>query len=206
MLVTAKAHFDQDIVRSRALHTHSAGMAAGVLKDDVLRAAWMMAVGASDAYFSDAYADLISRALRAKELQPAIGIPDRLNNLLMPNPSLKLTRYGRLCKPGPRQSYYKARSAPVVLSSRTGLTKPASAGSLARTLVSRKTFAISSLDPGATPNSRTRMFGRRLGRPCPWNRATSFLNRAGREAATAMAARASMSSRGSSTCFPSAEI
>lgn len=24
-----------------------------------------------------------------------------------PNTSLKLTRYGRLCKPGPRQSYYR---------------------------------------------------------------------------------------------------
>jgi hypothetical protein len=24
-----------------------------------------------------------------------------------PNPSLKLTRYGKLCKPGPRQSYYR---------------------------------------------------------------------------------------------------
>jgi hypothetical protein len=23
-----------------------------------------------------------------------------------PNPSLKLTRYGRRCKPGPRQQYY----------------------------------------------------------------------------------------------------
>jgi hypothetical protein len=26
---------------------------------------------------------------------------------MRPNPSLKLTRYGRLCKPGPRQSYYR---------------------------------------------------------------------------------------------------
>jgi len=26
---------------------------------------------------------------------------------LMPNPSLKLTRYGRVCKPGSRQSYYR---------------------------------------------------------------------------------------------------
>ena len=26
---------------------------------------------------------------------------------VQPNPSLKLTRYGRLCKPGPRQSYYR---------------------------------------------------------------------------------------------------
>ena len=44
----------------------------------------MMAVGALDAYFSDAYADLIARTLRAKDLQPAIAIPDRLNNLKVP--------------------------------------------------------------------------------------------------------------------------
>jgi hypothetical protein len=25
---------------------------------------------------------------------------------VMPNPSLKLTRYGRRCKPGPRQQYH----------------------------------------------------------------------------------------------------
>jgi hypothetical protein len=48
----------------------------------------------------------------------------------MPNPSLKLTRYGRHCKPG---------TAPAVLLSRTGLTTPAYAGSLARTLGSTKT-------------------------------------------------------------------
>jgi hypothetical protein len=84
MLATAKAHFDQDVARSRALLVHSTTLAAGVLQDDVLRASWMMAVGACDAYFSDAYADLVSRALRAKELQPAIQIPDRLNNLRVP--------------------------------------------------------------------------------------------------------------------------
>jgi hypothetical protein len=33
---------------------------------------------------------------------PAAGLPSA-----RPNPSLKLTRYGRLCKPGPRQSYYR---------------------------------------------------------------------------------------------------
>jgi hypothetical protein len=31
----------------------------------------------------------------------------RVNPRARPNPSLKLTRYGRLCKPGPRQSYYR---------------------------------------------------------------------------------------------------
>lgn len=84
MLNTALAHFNEDIARARALHTHASGMSHGVLTDDILRSAWMMAVGACDAYFSDAYADLVSRAIRAKELQPTVQIPDRLNNLKVP--------------------------------------------------------------------------------------------------------------------------
>lgn len=84
MLGTAKAHFDEDMVRAEALLAHAMPLPACVLRDDVLRAAWMMAVGACDAYFSDAYVDLISRAIRAKDLQPAIHIPDRLNNLKVP--------------------------------------------------------------------------------------------------------------------------
>lgn len=84
MLDTAKTHFDQDIARARALLMHAQGLPLGMLADDILRAAWMMGVGACDAYFSDAYADLISRTLRAKDLQPAVTIPDRLNNLKVP--------------------------------------------------------------------------------------------------------------------------
>ena len=41
-------------------------------------------------------------ARRAIGTSPNAGLP-----LARPNPSLKLTRYGRLCKPGPRQSYYR---------------------------------------------------------------------------------------------------
>jgi hypothetical protein len=87
--MTAKTHFDEDIARSRALVAHAGTLPDGLLpdgllRDDILRAAWMMAVGACDAYFSDAYADLISRALRAKELQPEVTIPDRLNSLRIP--------------------------------------------------------------------------------------------------------------------------
>lgn len=84
MLNTARVHFDQDMARARALLAHSGAIHTEVLADDILRAAWMLGVGATDAYFSDAYADLISRALRAKDLQPAIQIPDRLNNLKVP--------------------------------------------------------------------------------------------------------------------------
>ncbi len=84
MLNTARTHFDSDIARARALYTHASQQPDGVLKDDIIRAAWMMAVGASDAYFCDAYADLIARTLQARQLQPAIQIPDRLSKLKVP--------------------------------------------------------------------------------------------------------------------------
>lgn len=84
MLETAKTHFDEDLTRAQTLCSHADTLPAGVLKDDILRAAWMMAVGACDAFFSDAYADLIARTLHAKELQPAVEFPDRLNKLKIP--------------------------------------------------------------------------------------------------------------------------
>lgn len=82
ILVTAKTHFDTDIARARALMINAAQVPT--CEDDILRSALMFAVGACDAYFADAYGDLISRVLRAKELEPAISLPDRLNNLKMP--------------------------------------------------------------------------------------------------------------------------
>src|SRR5260221_3254779 len=84
MLDNTKAQFVENTVRANALVVHAQAQPNGILRDDILRAAWMMAVGACDTYFADAYADLISRALRAKDLQPAIQIPDRLNNLRVP--------------------------------------------------------------------------------------------------------------------------
>ena len=83
-LSTAKQHYDHDIQRAKDLIAHAIALPDGNIKDDILRASWMMAVGACDAYFSDAYADLISRTLRAKDIEPAIHIPDRLNNLKIP--------------------------------------------------------------------------------------------------------------------------
>jgi hypothetical protein len=44
----------------------------------------MMGVGASDAYFCDAYADLLARTLQAKQLQPTVALPDRMLNLKVP--------------------------------------------------------------------------------------------------------------------------
>ncbi len=84
ILETAKLHFYEDITRARALWDHASGLPDGSVKDDVLRSAWMVGVGASDAYFCDAYADLVARTIRAKEFQPSGKIPDRLGNLSVP--------------------------------------------------------------------------------------------------------------------------
>jgi len=84
MLDTAINHFSDDITRARALLAHAGTIPAGGVQDDALRAVWMMSVGACDAYFSDAYADLVSRAIRAKEQEPAVQVPDRFNNLKVP--------------------------------------------------------------------------------------------------------------------------
>ncbi len=84
ILDTAKRHFDDDMQRARALLDHAPTIRQVTLHGDVLRASWMMGVGACDAFFSDAYADIITRALRAMEIEPSVSIPDRLNNLKVP--------------------------------------------------------------------------------------------------------------------------
>jgi len=84
ILGTAKQHFDEDYARSKAIWEHARGLPDGLLKDDLFRSAWMTGVGASDAFFCDAYADLVSRTLRAKELQRSGTLPDRLGNLSVP--------------------------------------------------------------------------------------------------------------------------
>lgn len=45
-----------------------------------------MAVGALDAYFCDAYGDLIARTFRAKRAQPGIELPKKMNNITVPIP------------------------------------------------------------------------------------------------------------------------
>lgn len=84
ILDTAISHFNVDIQRARAILGHAQTVPEGMLRQDLHRASWMFGVGALDAYFSDAYADLIARTLRAKELSPGVPIPNRLNHLRIP--------------------------------------------------------------------------------------------------------------------------
>ncbi|MEC8579806.1 MAG: hypothetical protein VXZ18_03565 [Pseudomonadota bacterium] len=84
ILQTAKQHFDEDIHRANAILEHAFDIECAQLKGDILRSAWMTAVGASDAFFCDAYADLVTRTLRAKEREPHGDLRDKLNNLKVP--------------------------------------------------------------------------------------------------------------------------
>jgi hypothetical protein len=47
------------------------------------------------------------RKIVAESVELLIRSPPKSSCTVMPNPSLKLTRYGRRCKPGLSQSYYR---------------------------------------------------------------------------------------------------
>ena len=63
MPATALQHFQEDIARARAIVAHAEPLprttsAEQLLRSDLLRSAWMFAVGALDAYYCDAYTDV----------------------------------------------------------------------------------------------------------------------------------------------------
>ena len=88
---TALRHFQEDIKRARALVSHATGLpyssdAERLLRDDVLRSGWMFAVGALDAYFCDAYTDLVATTINAQQRQstPPVTLPDFFLNIRVP--------------------------------------------------------------------------------------------------------------------------
>jgi len=84
MLETAYQHFEADIARAYALLELSHRVPVGLLHDDLLRSCLMMTVGASDAYFSDAYTDMVTRTLRAIQKEPNIGVPESIIKVSLP--------------------------------------------------------------------------------------------------------------------------
>lgn len=89
MPTTPKAHFDEDIARALSLVLVANGLPAAnsaecLIRDDVLRSAWMFAVGAMDAYFCDAYVSLLARTLRGKQLQPTVNLPPFVRSIKVP--------------------------------------------------------------------------------------------------------------------------
>lgn len=84
ILETPFRHFNEDIQRAKVIFEHSKFQTNGMLKDDLKRTAWMMGVGAVDAFFCDAFGDLLARTLRAKQIEPAIELPERVYQIKIP--------------------------------------------------------------------------------------------------------------------------
>jgi hypothetical protein len=90
MPATALNHFNQDIARARTIAAHAEPLPRGtaakqLLRSDLLRSAWMFAVGALDAYFCDAYTDLVAATIISKSRQPAIALPPKVVRLPAPH-------------------------------------------------------------------------------------------------------------------------
>lgn len=86
---TALRHFNEDIARAKAMVTHAESLADTTvsekrLRADVLRSAWMLAVGALDAYFCDAYSDLVAATASSKSRQPTIALPRWAHEIKFP--------------------------------------------------------------------------------------------------------------------------
>lgn len=89
MPATALQHFQEDIARSKAIVAHAdplprTNAAEQLLRSDLLRSAWMFAVGALDGYFSDAYTDLVAATANSKSRQPAITLPEWVYDIKLP--------------------------------------------------------------------------------------------------------------------------
>jgi hypothetical protein len=86
---TALQHFKEDIARARAIVAHAdplphTNAAEQLLRSDLLRSAWMFAVGAMDAYFCDAYTDIVAATASSKSRQSAIILPEWVYDIKIP--------------------------------------------------------------------------------------------------------------------------
>lgn len=89
MPATALQHFEEDIARARAIVAHAdplprTNAAEQLLRSDLLRSAWMFAVGAMDAYFCDAYTDVVASTASSKTRQPVIILPEWVYDIKIP--------------------------------------------------------------------------------------------------------------------------
>jgi len=86
---TAFSHFQQDIGRARAIDAHADPLPQGtaaeqLLRGDLLRSAWMFGVGALDAYFCDAYTDIVAATITAKSRHAALALPEFFHDIRFP--------------------------------------------------------------------------------------------------------------------------
>jgi hypothetical protein len=94
---TARKHFDQDLQRVGSMLALALGQPAGseLLVGDLRRQAVAMAVGALDAYLCDAYADVLTRTLRACREGTLANLPAGYYKTLLPAGPLLAKQYLR---------------------------------------------------------------------------------------------------------------
>jgi hypothetical protein len=86
---TAFHHFQQDVARARAIVSHADLLPHGtpaeqLLRDDLWRSAWMFGVGSLDAYFCDAYTDIVAATIIAKSHYDALVLPEFFHEIRFP--------------------------------------------------------------------------------------------------------------------------
>ena len=79
----------EDIARAKAIVIHADTLpqttdAESLLRSDLLRSAWMFAVGSLDAYFCDAYTDILAAMASSKDRQPSITLPEWAYDIKFP--------------------------------------------------------------------------------------------------------------------------
>ena len=89
MPATAIQHFLEDVARAKAIVAHADPLpptsdTEHPLRSDLLRSAWMFAVGALDAYFCDAYTHLVAATANSKSRQPTINLPQWAYDIKLP--------------------------------------------------------------------------------------------------------------------------
>jgi hypothetical protein len=89
MPTTALAHFREDLDRARTIAAHADALPVTtpteqLLRSDLLRSAWMFAVGALDAYFCDAYTDVVAASIISKNRHLPMTLPDFFYDIKFP--------------------------------------------------------------------------------------------------------------------------
>jgi hypothetical protein len=89
MPAAALQRFDEDVARARAILAHADPLprtdaAEPLLRSDLLCSGWMFAVGAMDAYFCDAYTDLVAATASSKSRQATITLPEWAYDVKIP--------------------------------------------------------------------------------------------------------------------------
>jgi hypothetical protein len=89
MPATALQYFKDDLARAEAIRSLAERQPTGtgaekLLRSDLLRSSWMFAIGALDAYFCDAYTDLVAVTVSSKIRQTNIVLPDWFYEIKFP--------------------------------------------------------------------------------------------------------------------------